>query len=75
MLVLGLIIGLVVGVLATVGIVRFLTKKKCTRGYVILATSEYGDSAAGIKFNDPDSLDTKKYVILKVMNQEEATLK
>lgn len=75
MLVLGLIIGLVVGVLTTVGIVRLLLKKKCTRGYVILATSEFGDSAAGIKFNDPDSLNTKSHVILKVIHNEEATLK
>lgn len=75
MLVIGLIIGVVVGILATVGIVRLLLKKNCTRGYCILATSEYGDSAAGIKFNDPASLDSKKYVILKVTNQEEVALK
>lgn len=75
MLVIGLIIGFVVGILATVGIVRLLLKKNCTRGYCILATSEFGDSAAGIKFNDPASLNTKSYVILKVMNKEEVTLK
>lgn len=75
MLILGIVIGFVAGVLNTLGILHLVLQKKCTKGHVILATSQYGDRAAGVKFYNPDSLDTKSHVILKVLSQEEATLK
>ena len=62
MLVIGLVIGFVVGILISISII----KKRGSKGYLILAESEYGDRAVGVKFNDPDSLDKKSFVILKV---------
>ena len=66
MLVLGLIIGFVVGIFITIILAKLLIRKMVARGYCILAESEYGDRAVGVKFNDPDSLDKKAFVILKI---------
>jgi hypothetical protein len=75
MLVIGIVIGFVVGVLITLSILKLLLQKKCTKGHVVLATSAYGDRAAGVKFYNPEALETKSHVILKVLNQEESALK
>lgn len=66
MLVIGLVIGFVVGILISISIIKLLIKKRGSKGYLILVESEYGDRAVGVKFNDPDSLDKKSFVILKV---------